>query len=611
MTDPLIGSLLDGRYRIDARAARGGMATVYRALDLRLERVVAVKVMHPALADDAEFVARFIREARSAARLSHPCVVSVFDQGADSGHVFLVMEYVEGETLRDRLRARGALPVEEAVPIAEAVLSALDAAHRAGLVHRDVKPENVLLADDGRVLVADFGLARAVEASTLTATTGLLLGTVAYIAPEQLASSAASTRTDVYAAGIVLLEMLTGATPYAGETALSIVYKHAHDDIPPPSASVPVPAELDDLVVRATRRDPDERPADAGAFLAELRRVRRALALPAAPTDPGLPRTTSHTIVAAAPARVPPARPAPPARAAGPRRPRRGYVALAVILALALLAGVAGWWYGSGRYTDTPRLVGLTEAQAREVAKADGFGLTVERAFSDEVPVGKVADTDPDPGDRIVKGDRITAVISRGPDIRTVPPVAGSTVAEAGDRLREAGLRVTGRVERAFSDTVPEGRVVTTDPEPGSRLRRDTAVTLVISRGVQPVEVPSVVGDKRADAEKRLGGLGFKVTVTEAFSEQVDKGRVIAQEPASGERPKGSTIALTVSKGPQLYRVPDVRGLGRKEAARALEAAGFEVRAFDVPDGRGVVISQNPGPNSMHRRGTTVTIYVF
>ena len=613
MTDPLIGSLLDGRYRIDARAARGGMATVYRALDLRLERVVAVKVMHPALADDAEFVARFIREARSAARLSHPCVVSVYDQGTDGGSVFLVMEFVEGETLRDRLRAQGPLPVEEAVPIAEAVLSALDAAHRAGLVHRDVKPENVLLADDGRVLVADFGLARAVEASTLTATTGLLLGTVAYIAPEQLASSAASTRTDVYAAGIVLLEMLTGSTPYAGETALSIVYRHAHDDIPPPSASVPVPTELDDLVVRATRRNPDERPADAGAFLAELRRVRRTLALPPAPTDPGLPRRTAHTLVVQQPTTVTPA--AAPARPKAPprqrRRVRRGYVALAVILALALLAGVAGWWYGSGRYTDTPRLVGLTEAQARSEAQEGGFGLDVRRAFSDDVPVGRIADTDPDPGDRIVQGDRITVFVSRGPDLRAIPSVTGLTPTEAGQRLREAGLGVTSRIDRAYSDTVPEGRVVGTEPATGTKLRRDTAVTLVVSRGVQPVAVPSVVGDRRADAEKRLGSLGFKVTVTETFSETVEKGRVVAQTPAKGTHPKGSTVALTVSKGPQLFAVPDLRGMTRQQAQRTLERAGFEGRAFDVPDGGGRVIAQSPKAGAMERRGTTVNYYVF
>src|SRR4051812_22211680 len=274
VADPLLGRLLDDRYEIRRRLAVGGMATVYAAIDTRLDRPVAVKVMHPALAADEEFVARFRREAKAAARLSSPTVVNVTDQGQDGGTVFLVMELVEGRTLRDRLRSEGPLPPAEALAVLDPVLEALAVAHAAGYVHRDVKPENVLIADDGRIKVGDFGLARAVDASPLTATTGLLLGTVAYLAPEQVRRGVADARTDVYASGVLLYEILTGRPPYEGDTALSVAYQHLHDRVPVPSAVKPdVPEELDELVLAATEPDPDDRPPDAGTLLEDVRQV--------------------------------------------------------------------------------------------------------------------------------------------------------------------------------------------------------------------------------------------------------------------------------------------------------------------------------------------------
>ena len=262
VSDPLVGQLLDGRYHVGPRLARGGMATVYEAHDNRLDRTIALKVMHPSLADDEEFVSRFIREAHSAARLSHPNVVAVYDQGADQGHVFLAMELVRGRTLRDLIRESGHLSPRQALEVLEPMLAALGAAHQAGLIHRDVKPENVLLSDDDRVKVADFGLARAVTGATShTTASGVLMGTVAYLSPEQVTRGVADPRSDVYAAGILLYEMLTGSKPYDGETAIQVAYRHVHDDVPPPSALVPgLPAELDQLVARATSRDPDGRP---------------------------------------------------------------------------------------------------------------------------------------------------------------------------------------------------------------------------------------------------------------------------------------------------------------------------------------------------------------
>ncbi|MEV8417820.1 protein kinase, partial [Streptomyces niveus] len=276
LKDPLVGQVLDGRYRVDARIAVGGMATVYRAVDTRLDRVLALKVMHPALATDAVFVERFIREAKSVARLAHPNVVGVFDQGAEGAYVYLAMEYVEGCTLRDVLRERGALQPRAALDILEPMLAALGAAHRAGFIHRDIKPENVLIGDDGRVKVADFGLVRAV--GSVTNTTGTILGTVSYLAPEQIEYGTSDTRVDVYACGVVLHEMLTGAKPHGGDTPAQVLYLHLNEDVPAPSAAVPGMAiELDELVATATARNPEIRPEDAVALLALTRRTRAAL----------------------------------------------------------------------------------------------------------------------------------------------------------------------------------------------------------------------------------------------------------------------------------------------------------------------------------------------
>ncbi|MDQ4007485.1 MAG: protein kinase, partial [Actinomycetota bacterium] len=347
--DPLVGTLLDGRYRVGPRIARGGMATVYEATDTRLDRVVAVKVLHSGYAEDESFVSRFIREARSAARLAHPNVVGVFDQGDDAGTLFLAMEYVPGCTLRDLMRQQGPLSPARAVALLEPVLSALAAAHDAGLVHRDVKPENVLLTDDGRVKVADFGLARAVTTATNTATTGVLLGTVSYLAPELVTDGTADARSDVYSVGVLLYELLTGRKPHQGETPIQVAYKHVHEDVPPPSASVEgIPPYVDALVARVTARQRDARPADAKVLLHQLRRVRHALDhgvhddpeltedLTPTTRDDGL----EHTLPVPAPQDAD--EPDPPqgsgangarttGKTRGPRRPRRlrGWVALA------------------------------------------------------------------------------------------------------------------------------------------------------------------------------------------------------------------------------------------------------------------------------------------
>ncbi len=599
VADPLLGRLLDQRYRLDTPIARGGMATVYAATDTRLDRPVAVKVMRPGLADDPEFVERFAREARAAARLSSPEVVAVHDQGTDAGTgtAYLVMERVSGGTLRDVLREQGALPPARALDLLEPVLVALAAAHAAGLVHRDVKPENVLLSADGRVKVADFGLARAIETSSVTATTGVLIGTVAYLAPEQVEHGRTDTRTDVYAAGILLFELLTGAPPYASESPMTVAYRHVHDDVPAPSQVVEgIPAGLDDLVVRATRRDPSARPLDAGAFLAELRAVRADL--PDAPTGPVVRKAGTPTLV------VPRSElDAPPAR--GRRRLVLGL--LAALVAVAAVAG--GWWALVGRYTDAPRVVGLTETEAREALTAAGFTVEERPAvYSDRVPEEHVVDQDPVPDGRVVEGGTVTLTTSLGPDRREVPDVAGRSRDEATAALEDVGLE-PGPTTEAFSE-LPVGAVVGTDPAAGEPLPPGTEVGLVLSKGVEQLGVPDVQGATRADAERAITQAGFTPAVTEVFSEDVARGLVADQSPSSGRAPRGSQVALEVSKGPELVAVPDVVGQDRGTAEATLEAAGLTVRVIAIP-GPGRVRSTDPGAGEQVRKGSRVTMYVF
>lgn len=612
--DPLVGRLLDGRYRLTGLLARGGMATVYRALDERLERPVAVKVMHRGLADDPDFVARFTREARSAARLSAPEVVAVYDQGRDeqTGAAYLVMEHVEGRDLRALLRDRGVLSPARALSLLEPVLRALAAAHRAGIVHRDVKPENVLLGDDGRVKVADFGLARAVQTSELTSTTGLLIGTVAYLAPEQIERGTADARTDVYAAGVVLWEALTGAPPYAADTPMQVAYRHVHEDVPAPSTVVGgIPPALDDLVVRATRRDPALRPPDAGAFLAEVRALRTQLA--AEPLDTVTPPATARhdTLVVprpAAPHEADPVDHAPP----GPAHRRRlGMVGgLVVLVFLALLAAGGGWYLGAGRFTRAPAVLALTQADATARLRAVGLGAALQpERFDETIPAGQVLAQAPDPGGRVRKGSAVALVVSRGPDRRVVPAsVVGATQQAATSALTDLGLRA-GAVTQEFA-AAAVGTVLRTDPTPGTSLRPDTAVALVVSKGVEPLPIPDVRKRPQAQAQAQLQAAGFSTTVQQAFDEQVPAGTVLDQSP-QGIAGRGATVTLTVSKGPDLQVVPQLLNTSRTDAEAQLSALGLTTQVILLPAGPGTVRRIDPGAGTRVRKGTSVTLFVF
>ncbi|MFD7531403.1 Stk1 family PASTA domain-containing Ser/Thr kinase [Streptomyces sp. NPDC059849] len=625
LQDPLVGQLLDGRYRVDARIAVGGMATVYRAVDTRLDRVLALKVMHPALATDASFVERFIREAKSVARLAHPNVVAVFDQGAQGQYVYLAMEYVAGCTLRDVLRDRGALQPRAALDILEPVLAALGAAHRAGFVHRDMKPENVLIGDDGRVKVADFGLVRAV--GTVTNTTGSVLGTVSYLAPEQIEDGSADTRTDVYACGVVLYEMLTGAKPHGGETPAQVLYQHLNEPVPAPSAAVPgLPAELDDLVASATARTPEARPFDAVALLAETRAARSGLT--DAQLDAVPPQATAETHDAAEdrtsviPRLLPagqgvshhtsrlevPQQTAPQDR--GRRGPRRSVVAVVVAVLLALGIGTGVWYINSGQFTQVPLLLGQTEKDARQRLSKAGLEVKgVERAYSDTVDRGKIISSDPGPGDRVRGNDAVKLVVSRGPEIVKVPDVQDLSLADARRELKKVGL-VPGMVTKEFSEETVRGDVIRTDPAAGTERHPDSAVALHVSKGT-PVDVPDVTGLSVQDATATLADEGLKAKVLPGrVDSPEDAGDIARQSPGRGtEAAEGDTIELTVSDGPRMIDVPDVTGKDVDEATSELKSAGFEVKV-DRPflSFSDTIASQSVDGGEQAPEGSTITI---
>jgi beta-lactam-binding protein with PASTA domain len=574
--------------------------------------------------------------ATSAARLSHPNVVAVFDQGDDAGHVFLAMEYVPGRTLRDLLRERTRLSPNEALSILQPVLAALSAAHTAGLVHRDVKPENVLLADDGRVKVADFGLAKA--AANLAATSATtLIGTVAYLAPEQVIRGIADPRSDVYAAGIMLFEMLTGRPPYeGGETAISLALRHANEDVPRPSSLVPgTPASVDDLVSRATSRDPDLRPRDAGAFLGDVVRVRRGL--PALDADTAnattlIPRM-QHTLVVELPETVtswpepsrqptwqpawqpPPVTPGAAIIDEAPPRPRRrrrkGWIAFWIVLLLAIGAGTAGWYFGIDRNTTVPSLVRLTAAQAQTKAAAAHVKLVNGPSDWNVLPAGDVFDQNPPLNTKVKKGAVVTIRISKGPHMTTVPafdPGGQTTYADYQQLLTKAGLHVAAE-NQIYDPVVPEGNVISVDPGVGEPQAWDKSVTVTVSKGPQPIPIVDYTGKSADEATQALTAAGFVVNATQDYSDTVPSGTVISQTPKSGAGKKNDAITIDVSKGQQKFPVPAETGKKASDAIKALQKAGFQVKVNQLDGGPGRVLEESP--QGSQPKGTLITLYVF
>jgi eukaryotic-like serine/threonine-protein kinase len=606
----VIASTIEGRYQIITRVASGGMGEVYRAHDAVLGREVAVKVLHPQFAGDRGFVDRFRREARAAAILNHPNIVGVYDWGSTDGTYFMVMEFVQGLNLRAVLSEYERLAPGQVIDVCLPVLFALDHAHGHGIVHRDIKPENILIARDGVVKVADFGLARAYADSYISQAEGTVTGTVQYLSPEQIQGEPADPRTDLYALGVVMFELLTGSPPFTGETSLAIAYQHLSGQVPAPSSVVSgVPKGLDLAVTGATDRDRGRRPQSARALAQEIVRASRdvepsrpiaelAGQIPAAEIV-GEERATTVTIPRAV---------SPRARRA--RRYRRAVVFLATLL---LLAGgvAAAWVFAVPHYTQVPRVVGLTAEQAETRLRAAGLEVrTAHGRFSSSVPVGVILETRPPAGAKIRNGAEVVLVPSLGPELKPVPDVRGLKEDQAIKAIENAGF--TRKVLREYDDGVKKGTVIRQSPAPNVDLEKGKRVTITISRGPAPVEVPSVKGMTAAVARATLEAKGFEVGQTEEFSATVPKGDAIGTDPAAGtEQPVGSEITLVVSKGPESFKMPKVIGMKTEAAKTKLEDLGLHVKVnkLGAPFDGSVVKIQSPDPGTTVHVGDTVTIW--
>jgi serine/threonine-protein kinase len=620
ISDTLINTLFDGRYRIVRKLGSGGMANVYLAEDEELGRRVAIKILNDRHANDEQFVERFRREAKHAAGLSHPNIVSIYDRGEAEGTYYIAMEYLEGRSLKELIQSRGPAPVSIAIEYVRQILSALRVSHRTGVIHRDIKPHNVLVDGEGRLKVTDFGIARAGPSQMTEA--GSIVGTAQYLSPEQAQGAPVSESSDLYSVGIVLYELLTGEVPFSGESPVEIAMKHLSRVPAPPSSLRPeIPHDLDLVVMRALAKDPEERYQGADEMDADLARVARGLHV-----SPETEETATAII----------ARPITAPTIAGPPRPpspryesdvyyeepiprRRSFWPWLLALVLLVAAGVAGV-YAYQQIQDElnasrPVTVGdyerMREADAVRAIEEAGLDADVRRRPHLTIEETFVFDQDPSAGQRIERGNAVTIFVSSGRPMTTVPDVRGKSRDEASAILARAGLRPD---VRELNSLRPVNTVIGQDPAPGRRVVRDSKVRINVSIGPALVTVPNVVGRPFEQASSELQGLGFKVAREDQDSDE-PSGTVIGQDPdADSPARKGSTVTLTVSKGPKTRAVPNVEGLDRDSAVAAIEDQGFKVNVVEQETEDeslvNTVLSQDPEPDTQAKPGSTVTIVV-
>lgn len=627
----LSGELIDSRYQLLRQVATGGMASIYEAIDTRLDRKVAVKIMHPHLAQDDVYVTRFIREAKAAAALSHPNIVAVQDQGWNQNGipaVFLVMELIEGSTLREYINERGRFEVKDALNYLTPILSALSAAHSIGIVHRDIKPENILVSNEGRVKIADFGLARGeVIGSTMTAESSVVLGSVSYLSPEQVQRGVADARSDVYAVGIVAFEMLTGEKPFLGDTPIQIAYMHVNEDVPSlRSKRREIPQALDELITRATNRDPDLRPRNASEFLKDLEAIalrldpkknqmRLDLDLPVEPI-----REPSRTKVK--PTAIPEPsvemkettkqiRRSEEAKHRTSKRVRRNRK-IALLLAIAL--GVGGWYtlVGPGSRIVVPSVVGGTYSDALSAFTPLGItNIAVVKRFDEENASGTIIESIPPGGGRIETGKKVTLVISKGAERYTITSLVGLTPEAAAASISKNPLKLGENIQ-VFSNTIPKGFVIGSNPKVGTKVKRNTVVKIIVSKGVETFLIPSYVGLSGEQALNELTDSGFNVESSYSFSENILAGTVISQNPlGNSQAPKGSSITLIVSKGTEFVFVPNLFSIDEATAVRILK--DLELKVIVKKLGAKTTkktTNISPKVGSKVKRGSTVTITV-
>ena len=626
----LSGELIDGRYQLISQIAQGGMASIYSALDTRLDRKVAVKIMHPHLAQDEAFVNRFIREAKAAAALTHPNAVSVQDQGWNTNGVpavFIVMEMVEGHTLREYLDESGKFGVAQTLQYLTAILGALAAAHKLGIIHRDIKPENILISNDGRIKIADFGLAHgALIGSTLTAESSVVLGSVSYLSPEQVQRGISDSRSDVYSTGILAYELLVGEKPFSGDSPIQIAYMHVNNRVPRVSQSrTDIPKELDELIYSATSTNPDERPRDAGIFLSAIQDIARSI-------DPkrnqlSLELDIPMQKIIDKPSRSKKKSKPEPVKEITQEKPIREMTAgtkrriskrvrrnriIAAMLAVAL--GIGGWYVlvGPGSRIVVPSVVGATLEEANAALTPLGLrSEVIEKRFDEDIAVGKILESDPSGGRKIDAGGSVKLIISKGQERYVIPVLTGLTPEAAVKALVSQPLKSAGIIEE-FNSTIPKGLVISTNPSNGQKVKRDTPVTILVSKGVEEIALTTYVGQSGDQAQNELTEAGFNVESSFAYSETIAAGAVISQAPSGiVSAPKGSTITLVVSKGSKFVFIPNVYSIETNKAIATLKDLGLKVKVRSI--GKKAVknvTNVSPKVGAKVLRGTVVTITV-
>jgi eukaryotic-like serine/threonine-protein kinase len=631
-SDTLINRVFDGRYRIVKKLGTGGMANVYLAEDQELGRSVALKMLDERHAQDEQFVERFRREAKNAAGLSHPNIVSIYDRGEAEGTYYIAMEYLDGKTLKELILSRGPTPVTVAIDYTRQILGALSFAHKHHLVHRDIKPHNVLVAGDGRLKVTDFGIARS-GASQMTEV-GSIIGTAQYLSPEQARGAPVDQRSDLYSVGIVLYEMLTGTVPFTGDTPLEIAMKHLSATPEPPSEKRPeIPDDLDMVVLRSLAKDPEDRYQSAEEMDAELARVAKGAGVSAETVEAATAVLSGSALAAAAPTQIVPRarRPAAPG-APGYTPPRTGYYDYAepirrrpvwpwlLTLVLLVAAGFAAYYVytkiqdqlSANQPVAVPFVVGIREIKADEKLRGAGLVPRPNRISSDRVAVGYVIRQDTPAGNRVPKGNEVRFDVSTGKKKVVVPSLVGQQATDATAAL--ARLRLEPKLFYHQSDQ-PAGTVTATDPKFGTKVTEGTVVRVNVSKGVAPIAVPSVIGQTVEQATSTLQAAGFAVAPPISVDSNQPKGTVVGMTPnGSTLAPKGATITLSISRGPQTSGVPDVTSLDRKSAVATLRDSGFKalVTKVDTTDQSqdGIVLVQDPPGGTQALPGDTVTIEV-
>jgi eukaryotic-like serine/threonine-protein kinase len=622
VSDTLLNTLFDGRYRIVRKLGTGGMANVYLAEDEVLGRRVAIKILNDRHAGDDQFVERFRREAKNAASLSHPNIVSIYDRGEAEGTYYIAMEYLDGRSLKELIVARGQAPVNVAIEYARQILAAIRFAHRHGIVHRDIKPHNVLVDAEGRLKVTDFGIARA-GASQMTEA-GSIIGTAQYLSPEQAKGAPVDQTSDLYSVGVVLYELLTGVVPFSGDTPVEIAMKHLSSTPEPPSSKrAEVPRELDLVVMRALAKDPADRYQSAEEMDDDLARIARGASVSPATEEAAtaiISRPPPTAITAVTPPRSrDPVPYAPPPAYYDYDEPRRRAVWPWIVALLFVAAAIVGGYFLydqiQTQLTNSKVAVenyrGLREINAVREIRAKGLRAQVVRQFNADIPETYVFKQDPQPGERIEKGNYVTIFSSAGPPQTDVPSVVGEKLDQALDDLRQANLKP--KIARV-DNNAPVDEVIAQSPSAGAHIDQGSTVTIRVSKGPKPVIVPNVVGSNFDSANSALLGRGFAVRRRDVESDQ-PKDTVVAQSPDAGTyQPPGAAITLSVSKGPKTSTIPDVTSIAQSDAVAQLKASGFAVRIVSQPvtdpSQDGIVQTQDPAGGTSAPPGSTVTIAV-